>query len=59
MGGFGFLLTGRCVGLGFLKLVKGYLKDGIQLQRKLLNEDLDAWFARLCYLERRGESSER
>lgn len=40
--GSGFL-TRRCVGLGSVRLVKGHLKDEMQLQCKALNEDLDAW----------------
>lgn len=49
-------LTGRCVELGFVRIVKRYPEDGIRLQLKALNEDLDAWFARLNYLESRGGS---
>jgi hypothetical protein len=51
-------LTGRCVALGSARLVEGCPKDGMRLQRqrKSLNEDLDAWLARLHCLKRRGES---
>lgn len=50
------VLTGRCVELEFVRLAKEHPEDKIRLQRKSLNEDLDAWFARLCYLEHRSGS---